>query len=117
MLVPLDKQHTTWQIFQDYFDALRERNFCYYASDIIHEFGDLAPEEEQRIIQKAIGICKITGIPVYQHFKPLFREEKHQIKKDWKITGTGGSLVIMSYDLDHDNIKEIQHRLIDYLNW
>ncbi len=79
--------------FMDFYYSLRMK---YLASDLLEE--GLTPRQISDAVVKAIQVCKVSGLELDQHFKPVFSGIDSEIISDCKLSHLAYGLVLMNAD-------------------
>ncbi|HYW94292.1 MAG TPA: hypothetical protein VE870_01745 [Bacteroidales bacterium] len=93
-------------------NALRYR---YYASELLDRLVREPDFDLEEAVRKAIVICKLTGIPVQNHFRAVYRSEYRGIARDWKLSELACGIVVASFKATTSEGQDIQDAFMDYL--
>ncbi len=74
-------------------------------------FGIEDPAEIMEAIEKAIKVCQVAGIPVTEHFKPVFFCKREKIFRDWRLSDLALKLAILNAGIHHDIVCRTQVNL------
>lgn len=98
-----------------FISGINEMNYRYYASELLRRMIHSANIDLDQSVRKAIAILKLTGKPVQEHITCVYRSDKLNINRDWKLSELACSLIIISHDSVSDDIEEYRQALLDYL--
>lgn len=98
-----------------FIDRMNEFKFRYYASELLKQVLHSFEFNLDFSIRKAIAICKLTGIPVQEHFSCIYRSDGTGLIKDWRLSDLACSLVLVSFNASNPELDEIQQGFMDYL--
>ena len=101
-------------VLELFINRINELKYRYYASELLNRIIKTSDFNLDLAVRKAIAICKITGMPVKEHFTCIYRADSFGLKKDWKLSELASSIIIISYESSTEEIKKIQNALLDY---
>ena len=115
MLAKYYEYNYTNPIIELFLDRMNDLNYRYYASELLNRLLQSDEFNFDESIRKAIAILRLTGIPVQQHFSCVYRSTLQGVRRDWKMSELGCSLVIISAEHENQEIEEAQQALMGYL--
>jgi hypothetical protein len=99
----------------EFIDAVIDSNMRHYASEII-EIVEIGREEELlEALKRAQDACRVLNIPLDKHFKKVYRESKHNIVCDYKLSPLAFGLICINANPVNKNIARIQIEMIKRL--
>lgn len=101
------------RVFDELEEAFINQTLGYKASNLWDK-GFETPEELSRAVARAMRACRRSGIPVREHFKPVYisDEEEHLVARDWKLSKFAYLLVLLNAETEHPLVSRLQVRLI-----
>lgn len=100
---------------EQFLERLNDMKFRYYVSELMNRLTDAPGFDMDFAIRKAITICRLTKMPVNEHFKLVFRSEAGCVSRDWKLSDLACSLVILTGNSSDKYIKDIQEQFLAYM--
>ncbi len=100
---------------KDFAERVNALRYRYYASELLSRLVRTPDFDLDKAVRKAVVICKLAGIPVNEHFTAIYRSEKTVLIRDWKFSDLACGFVIISYNANSDETREIQEALIRYM--
>lgn len=104
-------------IIGSFISRMNELKYRYYASDLLNRMMQTEDFDLDTSVRKAIAILRLTGVPVQKHFSCVYRSTLLGMRRDWKMSELGCSLVIISAKPENQNIEEMQYALLHYLGF
>ncbi len=99
----------------EFIDAAIDSNMRHYASEII-EMVEMGKEEElMEAMLRAQEAIRAMGIPVENHFKKIYRESRHNVICDYKISPLAFGLICINANPSNKNVARIQIEMINKL--
>ena len=117
MIVRYYPYEETIPVIEDFMQSVFERRHRYYASELLRKLVHKRDFQIEPAIRKAITICKLTGIPVQDHFRAVYRCDASGLSRDWKLSELACSLIIVSYDPVDEEVKRIRESFIRSLGF
>ncbi len=101
------------RVFNELEEALIHRALSYKASNLWDK-GFETPEGLRRAVARAMRACRSAGIPVREHFKPVYvsDEAEHLVLQDWSLSKFAYLLVLLNAEKEHPLVSRLQVRLI-----
>lgn len=99
--------------FSDFLDSLRARSMNYLASSLLEE--GLSPRDIVEAVRRATTVCRTGGLPVEEHFKPVYSSYRGSLVRDCKLSRIGFLLTAINARPDHDLTARWQIRLLEKL--
>lgn len=65
-------------------------------------------------LRRAIGIFRLTGVPVRDHFRAIYLSGTEGVRRDWRFSELACSMIILSAGAANYAIQEIQDDLLDF---
>ncbi|MBN3034411.1 MAG: hypothetical protein JW861_02430, partial [Bacteroidales bacterium] len=103
------------RVIELFLSSMNERNYKYYASDILRGVIHSPGFDLDASIRKTIAILRLTGLPVQDHFSCIYRSGSLGISRDWRLSELACGLMIISHDSPDRELAEIRYALLNYL--
>ena len=78
------------------------------ASNLFDMLGYDDAGDAALILERAKAICRATGIPIGQHFRPVFVHSAGGIRTDYLLTDLACYLIIINADAGHPAVARAQ---------
>ncbi len=101
----------TPEVIRDIEEMLINRKLRHLATDLAL-FGIDRPEEITEAIERAIEVCRMAGVPVAEHFKPVFFCRNNKVFRDWRLSDLALKLAIINAGIDHEFVCLTQVDLV-----
>ena len=95
----------------EYWDTLNDTRLKYLAGDL-HQYA-ISNDEIQEAVDRAVKVCKATGIPIRENFKPVFVCRNHEIEQDWRLSPLGRKLVMLNANPANPYVARLQMELVN----
>lgn len=101
------------RIFDELEEALIHQALNYKASNLWSK-GFETPEGLSQAVARAMRVCRSTGIPLREHFKPVYvsDDEEHLVVQDWRLSKFAYLLVLLNAERERPLVGRLQVRLI-----
>lgn len=110
MLVRID--WTENPFFEEFLQGLHNRNLHFYASDVQQLLNMMDFSQLEEPIRRAMEVCRREGVPLEEHFKPIYRCQESNTLRDWKLSDLGYCLVILNCNPAHPTVARMQLALV-----
>lgn len=98
-----------------FIQRMQDLQYKYYASDLLCSIRHSPEFNMEASVRRAIAVMRLTGIPVQEHFTPVYRSEPFGIRRDWRLSEMASGLVILVCESREREIQEVQQALLRYL--
>lgn len=102
-------------IIESFINRIEELKYHHYASELLKSCLKDSDYNLDLAVRKAIAICKLTGIPVKEHFIVIYRSDATGISRDWKLSNLASGILIISSDISGNDMNDIQRAFLEYL--
>jgi hypothetical protein len=102
--------------FKDFKYRVQEAIQCYYASDVFDELRRTKQTTLEEALEKASKVLRVAQIPVQDHIRVIFRDQNHQIFRDWKISALACHLMKLNGDLENELVAKYQIALHQHVH-
>lgn len=99
---------------QHFISRMNEIYYSRYAGRLLNKLLQSPGFDLEEPLKKTVTIMKITGIPVHQHIRGVFRSGLNGLRKDWEFSELACSLIILSSDAGNNVIREMQEELLAF---
>jgi hypothetical protein len=98
-----------------FIQRMHDLQYKYYASDLLCSIRHSPEFNMEASVRRAIAVMRLTGIPVQEHFTPVYRSEPFGIRRDWRLSEMASGLVILVCESREREIQKVQQALLRYL--
>lgn len=98
-----------------FIQRMHDLQYKYYASDLLCSIRHSQEFNLDASVRRAIAVMRLTGIPVQEHFTPVYRSEPFGIRRDWRLSEMASGLVILVCESREREVQEVQQALLRYL--
>lgn len=98
-----------------FISRMNEMLYDHYASELLNRLLRTPEFDMEDSVRKTIAIFRLTGIPVQEHIRGIYRSDINGIRKDWRLSELACSLIILSSDADGDFVNKTREDLLDIL--
>ncbi len=115
-LILYHESETLEPVIEDFIDSVHNRQLTLLASNLLEE--GLSPRDILEAVRRATTACQAAGIPVREHFKPVYSSYRGSLVKDCKLSRLGYGLVLINARPDNEATADMQVKLLRrFLNW
>ena len=101
---------------EDLIESVHHRQLTMLASTLLAE--GLGPGDIVEAVRRATAVCQAAGIPVREHFKPVYSSYRGSLVRDCKLSRFGYALVLINARPDNEATAGMQVKLLRrFLNW
>lgn len=93
-------------------EQLIDHNLLYYATEASCEMEFETEEELLNAVHRAMELCISVGLPVNEHFKPIYKSCPDGIHFDWKLSVLAYQLVKLNGEPSNHHVAELQIQLL-----
>lgn len=111
MNIVIYRQSIRNEIIEQFWEALRDVELKYLASDLNNYGLDYAGDIEDGV-QRAIRICKAADIPIRPNFKPVYVSWDGHLVCDWRLSELGRKLVVLNANPSSPVVARLQLKLL-----
>ncbi|MEZ5105855.1 MAG: hypothetical protein R2757_15245 [Draconibacterium sp.] len=83
---------------------INEMMYKRYASELLYSLLRSPGFSMEDSVRKAIAIFRLTGIPLQEHIRGVFRSDFNGTKRDWMLSELACSLIVLVSDA---NAREV----------
>lgn len=112
-LIVFQRETPSNRSFEDFLDSLRSRNLTYLASSMLEE--GLEPADIVEAVKRATTVCHSAGMPVEDHFKPVYSSFRGTLVRDCKLSKFGYLLTLINARPDRQVTAQWQTKLLEDL--
>jgi len=102
-------------LFELFISRMNEMMYGRYASELLNHLLCASDFDMENSVRKAIAVFRLTGIPVQEHIRGIYRSDFNGIRKDWCLSELACSLIILCSDAKGDMINTTKEDLLDVL--
>lgn len=92
-------------------EALRDRQLQFLAGNL-RQMGFGPDHEVLHAVERAMRVCMSSGLPIREHFKPVYISHRHTVSRDWLLSRLAYTLVMLNGAPDNPLVSRLQLSLI-----
>ena len=94
-------------------DAIHEQSLIFSTRSLV-DIGFDPCDEICSAVERAMQVCNHNGLPVNDHFKPIFVSDNdaHTVCKEWKLSRLAYMLVMMNGASDNPMAGRLQYEVL-----
>ena len=93
-------------------ESLTNRYLRHYAIDVLERAGIDDQQEMEGALLRAMQVCRSMNIPLDENFKMVYRNDGHDIVRDFKLSDLASSLLMMNASTANVFVARTQIELI-----
>jgi hypothetical protein len=98
--------------FLAFLSGVQESHLHYRASQIQERLGYTHLNQLEEAIRRAMAACRAQGLPLEEHFKPVYCSMEHDLQRDWRLSSLAYALVLLNSDPAHPEVARLQFSLL-----
>ena len=98
-----------------FISRMNEMLYSHYASELLNRLLLSSKFDMENSVRKAIAIFRLTGIPVQEHIRGIYRSDFNGTRKDWRLSELACSLIILSSDSKIETVNNSKEDLLEFL--
>jgi hypothetical protein len=110
-LIVFQREAPANRSFEEFLDSLRSRNLTFLASSMLEE--GLGPADIVEAVKRATTVCHSAGVPVEEHFKPVYTSYRNSLIRDCKLSKFGYLLTLINARPDRRITAHWQTKLLE----
>ena len=115
MLVKYYQYQHPEPLLELFISRMNEMMYSRYASELLNHLLRASDFDMENSVRKAIAVFRLTGIPVQEHIRGIYRSDFNGIRKDWRLSELACSLIILSSESMDARGNKTKDDLLEFL--
>lgn len=115
MLVKYYQYQHPGPALEQFISRMNEMLYSHYASELLNRMLRAPGFDMEDSVRKTIAIFRLTGIPVQDHIRVIYRSDINGIRKDWRLSELACSLIILSSESTDARGNKTKDDLLEFL--